>query len=130
MEKEKVKSDLRRLRKITHSITVALECKQNHERRLEVLRNGRQTQEATEEIKKLEEVLGSLHIEENIKKATALESLYMEAIDKLEGFDKIIIIDGYINGKAYWKIGRDIGYTEVGIRKRVEKAIEKLASLL
>lgn len=130
MEKEKVKSDLRRLRKITHSITVALECKQNHERRLEVLRNGRQTQETIEEIKKLEEVLGSLHIEENIKKATALESLYMEAIDKLEGFDKIIIIDGYINGKAYWKIGRDIGYTEVGIRKRVEKAIEKLASLL
>lgn len=130
MEKEKVKSDLRRLRKITHSITVALECKQNHERRLEVLRNGRQTQETAEEIKKLEEVLGSLHIEENIKKATALESLYMEAIDKLEGFDKIIIIDGYINGKAYWKIGRDIGYTEVGIRKRVEKAIEKLASLL
>lgn len=87
MEKEKVKSDLRRLRKITHSITVALECKQNHERRLEVLRNGRQTQETIEEIKKLEEVLGSLHIEENIKKATALESLYMEAIDKLEGFD-------------------------------------------
>lgn len=130
MEKEKVKNDLRRLRKITHSITVALECKQNHERRLEVLRNGRQTQETIEEIKKLEEVLGSLHIEENIKKATALESLYMEAIDKLEGFDKIIIIDGYINGKAYWKIGRDIGYTEVGIRKRVEKAIEKLASLL
>ena len=130
MEKKKVKSDLRRLRKITHSITVALECKQNHERRLEVLRNGRQTQEVAEEIKKLEEVLGSLHIEENIKKATALESLYMEAIDKLEGFDKIIIIDGYINGKAYWKIGRDIGYTEVGIRKRVEKAIEKLASLL
>ena len=130
MEKEKVKSDLRKLRKITHSITVALECKQNHERRLEVLRNGRQTQETAEEIKKLEEVLGSLHIEESIKKATALESLYMEAIDKLEGFDKIIIIDGYINGKAYWKIGRDIGYTEVGIRKRVEKAIEKLASLL
>lgn len=130
MEKEKVKSDLRRLRKITHSITVALECKQNHERRLEVLRNGRQTQETIEEMRKLEEVLGSLHIEENIKKATALESLYMEAIDKLEGFDKIIIIDGYINGKAYWKIGRDIGYTEVGIRKRVEKAIEKLASLL
>lgn len=130
MEKEKVKSDLRRLRKITHSITIAMECKQNHERRLEVLRNGRKTQETIEEIKKLEEVLGSLHIEENIKKATALESLYMEAIDKLEGFDKIIIIDGYINGKAYWKIGRDIGYTEVGIRKRVEKAIEKLASLL
>lgn len=130
MEKEKVKSDLRKLRKITHSITVAMECKQNHERRLEYLRGKIATKDNTEEIQKLEEVLGSLHIEENIKKATALEATYMEAIDKLEGFDKTIIIDGYINGKPYWKIGRDIGYTEVGIRKRVEKAIEKLASLL
>lgn len=130
MEKEKIKNDLRTLRKITHSIEVAMACKQNHERRLEVLRKAKPTKENTEEIKKLESVLGSLHIEESIKRATALEAVYMEAIDKLEGFDKIIIIDGYINGKAYWKIGRDIGYTEAGIRKRLEKAIDKLASLL
>nr|DAQ49177.1 MAG TPA: RNA polymerase sigma factor [Caudoviricetes sp.] len=130
MEKEKVKSDLRELRKITHSIQVALNCKQNHERRLEVLRNGKQTKETADEIRKLEGVLSSLNIEANIKKATALETIYMEAIGKLEGFDKTIIIDGYINGKPYWKIGRDIGYTEVGIRKRIDKAIEKLANLL
>lgn len=40
MEKEKVKSDLRKLRKITHRITVGMDCKQNHERRREsALRN-------------------------------------------------------------------------------------------
>lgn len=130
MKKEKVKSDLRELRKITHSIQVALNCKQNHERRLEVLRNGKQTKETVDEIRKIEGVLSSLNIEANIKKATALETIYMEAIGQLEGFDKTIIIDSYINGKPYWKIGRDIGYTEVGIRKRIDKAIEKLTNLL
>ena len=59
-----------------------------------------------------------------------LESLYMEAISKLEPLDRTIILDGYINGKAYWKIGRDIGYTEVGIQKRVNKIIEILANLI
>lgn len=130
MDKAKVKSDLRELRKITHSIAVAMECKQNHERRLEYLQSKTLSKEIAEEIRKVKEVLGSLHIEENIRKATALEAAYMKAIDKLEGFDKTIIIDGYVNGKPYWKIGRDIGYTEAGIRKRIEKAIEKLASLL
>ena len=130
MDKAKVKSDLRELRKTTHSIAVAMECKQNHERRLEYLQSKTLSKEIADEIRKVKEVLGSLHIEENIRKATALEAAYMKAIDKLEGFDKTIIIDGYVNGKPYWKIGRDIGYTEAGIRKRVEKAIEKLASLL
>lgn len=130
MEREKVKSDLRTLRKITHSITVALECKQNHERRLEYLQSKTSTKEVVSEIQKVKNILGSLNIEENIRKATALEATYMEAIGKLEGFDKTIIIDGYINGKPYWKIGRDIGYTEAGIRKRVEKAIEKIANML
>ena len=130
MEKEKVKSDLRKLRKITHRITVGMDCKQNHERRLEYLRGKTPTKEIIDEIRKIKEVLGSLHIEDDIKTATALESTYMAAIDKLEGFDKTIMIDGYINGKPYWKIGRDIGYTEVGVRKRVEKAIEKLANSL
>ena len=54
----------------------------------------------------------------------------MEAINKLEPFDKTIILDGYINGKAYWKIGRDIGYTERGVQKRVSIAIELIASYI
>lgn len=130
MEKDKIKKDLRTLRKITHNIEVSMTCKVNHEKRLEYLRQCKQTSESIEEIKKLEGILSNLHIEDYIKKATALEETYMSAIEKLEPLDKTIIIDGYINGKAYWKIGRDIGYTEAGIRKRLEKAIDKIATIL
>ena len=130
MEKDKIKKDLRTLRKITHSIDVSLACKTNHEKRIEYLKQSTQTPERVAEIKRLEDILSNLHIEDSIKKANALESVYVSAIDKLEPLDKTIIIDGYINGKAYWKIGRDIGYTEAGIRKRLEKIMDKLSELL
>ena len=125
-----VKRDLRHLRKITHSIEVALQVKERHEKRLEVLRQGKQSPEVIDEIVKVEKVLSTLHIEENIKKATEIELRYVEAINKLEPLDKVIVLDGYINGKAYRKIGRDIGYTERGIQKRVTIIFEKLAKML
>jgi len=54
----------------------------------------------------------------------------MDAISKLDPLDRTIILDGYINGKPYWKIGRDIGYTERGVQKRIGAIIEKLAKML
>ena len=94
------------------------------------MRQGKQSPEVIDEIVKVEKVLSTLHIEENIKKATEIELRYVEAINKLEPLDKVIVLDGYINGKAYWKIGRDIGYTERGIQKRVTIIFEKLAKML
>lgn len=134
MEKDekiaKIKKDLRRLRKITHSVEVALQVKERHERRLSYLEQEKPSKENIEEAQKIRKNLASLRIDDIIKEATTLESLYMEAISKLEPLDRTIILDGYINGKAYWKIGRDIGYTEVGIQKRVNKIIEILANLI
>lgn len=126
----KIKKDLRRLRKITHSVEVALQVKERHERRLSYLEREKPSKENIEEAQKIRKNLTSLRIDDIIKEATTLESLYMEAISKLEPLDRTIILDGYINGKAYWKIGRDIGYTEVGIQKRVNKIIEILANLI
>ena len=134
MEKEekiaKIKKDLRRLRKITHSVEVSLQVKERHERRLSYLEREKPSKENIEEAQKIRKNLASLRIDDIIKEATTLESLYMEAISKLEPLDRTIILDSYINGKAYWKIGRDIGYTEVGIQKRVNKIIEILANLI
>ena len=134
MEKDekiaKIKKDLRRLRKITHSVEVALQVKERHERRLSYLEREKPSNENIEEAQKIRKNLASLRIDDIIKEATTLESLYMETISKLEPLDRTIILDGYINGKAYWKIGRDIGYTEVGIQKRVNKIIEILANLI
>ncbi len=124
---EIIKNDLRKLRKLTHSIEVSIDFETRHKKRLEHLRSLNRTQEITEDIAKVENVLKTLNIAKYIKRATELEIKYMSAIEKLEPLDKTIILDGYINGKAYWKIGRDIGYTERGIQSRINKIIEQLA---
>lgn len=127
---EKIKRDLRLLRKITHSIEVSLTVEKRHKERLEVLQKQEQTEEVKQNIADIEAVLASLDTAKYIQRATELESRYIEAINKLDPLDKTIILDGYVNGKAYWKIGRDIGYTEVGVQKRVNKIIEILARIL
>lgn len=127
---EKIKRDLRLLRKITHSIEVSLTVEKRHKERLEILRKQEQTEEVKQNIADIEAVLASLDTAKYIQRATELESRYIEAINKLDPLDKTIILDGYVNGKAYWKIGRDIGYTEVGVQKRVNKIIEILARIL
>ncbi|MEG1608582.1 MAG: hypothetical protein RR338_03285 [Clostridia bacterium] len=125
-----IKKDLRHLRKITHSIEVSLEVKIRHEKRLLLLESLTPNKEILDDIKKIKEVLATLNIEKYINKATELEARYISAINQLEPLDKMIILDGYINGKAYWKIGRDIGYTESGIQSRINKIIERLAALI
>lgn len=130
MEAEVVKRDLRQLRTIAYSIERQLEVKRRHEERLEVLRGKEQTEEVKEAIERTEKALASLDITEDIQRAAALEARYMEAISRLDRLDRAIILDGYINGTPYWKIGRSIGYSESGIQKRVGIIVKRLAEML
>ncbi len=132
MTLNKIKRDLKTLRKLTHSIESSLQVKERHEKRLVYLKESRGMDESTRiaEIEKLHSLLQSLKVDELIKESTALETLYMDAINKLEPLDRAIILEGYINGKAYWKIGRDIGYTERGVQNRINAIIEKLSKMI
>lgn len=125
-----VKSDLRLLKKIQHSIDIQLETEERHQKRLELLLRVKQTKSVQEDIQKLQDIISNLHTEEFISRATAIESKYMDAINHLEPLDKTIIMDGYINGKAYWKLGNKIGYTERGIQKRVIKSLNFIADYI
>jgi DNA-directed RNA polymerase specialized sigma subunit len=111
-----------------------MQVRERHERRLAILEAMEVSEEDrkahVEEIERLRAVIETLGLERTIKRVTELESKYMTAIGKLEQLDQTIIIDAYINGKPYWKIGRDVGYSEVGIQKRVNKIIEILAKYL
>ena len=125
----KVKQDLRRLRKLSHAIEAELKVKESHERRLTYLQSiPEPSEDVLIDIMRIEEVLRGLRLDDHIRAAAELEGRYMDAISSLEPLDRAIIIDGYVNGKAYWKIGRDIGYTEAGIKKRVSAAIESIAA--
>lgn len=123
----KVKSELRLLKHLNYVINSQMEVKERHSQRLELLKATEQTKSVKDDILRLEGLLSKLNIEDNIIKATKLENKYVEAINSLGGLDKTIITDAYINGKAYWKIGNEIGYSERGIQKRVSIALKKIA---
>lgn len=123
---ETIKRDLRQLRKVTHSIEALMTMKDKHEKRLVYLSGLPPSEEINEEKKRIEELLKRIDIQGYIARATSLEEKYMAAIDKLDPLDKKIIVDGYINGRAYYKIGRDIGYTEAGIRKRLDRIFKQI----
>ena len=125
----KVKQDLRRLRKLSHAIAAEMRARQNHEARLTYLRSIEDPgEDVLIDIMRVEDAIASLRVDAHIREASELEDKYMDAIALLDPLDRAIIIDGYVNGKPYWKIGRDIGYTEAGVKKRVSAAIEGIAA--
>lgn len=125
-----VKKELRKLRTLTHSIEATLRTRELHERRRAALREREATAEVKSELLRLERIIAAMSIEAESRAASELELKYMTAINSLEPIDKTIILDGYINGKPYWKIGRDIGYSERGIQERALKLLEKLAKMI
>ena len=129
MEKERierVKKDLRELKKHVHLINTLQRRRAQYLLRIEDLKKSHRIK-AREEIIMLEEVLSLMNIEKYIERAADIEKKYMKKIKSLSITDQIIIIDYYINGLPAWKIGMRIDYSEDGIRKRLQKAIEKIA---
>lgn len=123
---ERVKKDLRQLRMLTHHIDCLFKAKESHEKRLSHLH---ESDSKEKEATKLMLVITALNITKSIEEATKLEVEYMEMINHLDPTDKVIIIDGYINGTPYWKIAQKLGYSEAGIQKRALNAIEKIARM-
>lgn len=127
---ESIKRDLRQLRKVTHLIEALMTMKDKHEKRLEYLSGLPPSEAVEEEKRKIVSLLERIDIQGYIARATALEERYMAAIDKLDPLDKKILIDGYINGKAYYKIGWEIGFSTQGVQNRISIIIKKIASML
>lgn len=125
----KVKQDLRRLRKLANAIEAELRARQRICERLTYLRSiPSPSEEVRVEIIGCEYSISGLKLDAHIKEASELEGRYLAAITQLDPLDRAIIIDGYMNGKPYWKIGRDIGYTEAGVKKRIRISIDKIAA--
>ena len=59
-----------------------------------------------------------------------LEDKLAAAIDTLDPIEKEIILAYYLDGKTNWKIGDELNYSEVYIRKIKERAAKKVAKKL
>ena len=125
---EQVRRDLRRLRRVEHTIDVYMSLRERYNRRLEYLKSIKNlSQELNTEIQNTERFIESANIAEHIRRASELSERYIEVINKLEELDRAIIIDAFINGKPYWKIGKEIGYSERSVQYRVDEAIKAIA---
>ena len=119
--------DLRSIRKLAHNISAATRAKSNYVERLELLRAQEPSNAVRSEEARIHRLIKGLNIEKLIHTSGELEAIYMPIIDTFDPLDRAIIIDAVVNGKAYWRIGREIGYTERGIQKRMTEMIRRLA---
>lgn len=120
---QQVRSDLRELRHVGRSVEISIDTKERLLRRIRYL----EEQDRKEEIAEVEKLIEKMRIDEQIAKVTELELKYMSAINSLGVIDRTIIIEGYVHGRAFWKIGQDIGYSVEGIKARAKKSIVKIA---
>lgn len=127
---EEIRRELREIRKLQHRVTVMQSVRERYESRIAVLESMEWTDEREKLIADLRKNSAALGIEDAIREATELESRYMGALARLDGQDRAILLDGYLCGKPYWKIGMELGYSEDGVKKRVRRALERLEKYL
>lgn len=129
MNVKTIKNDLRQLKKTIHIIDAMKETQERYLKRIETLSKISQTEQIKDQIKTTQKVLSLMDIDTYIKDATEIEKKYMTVINKLEPLEKTIIIESFINGKPYWKIGIELSYAEETIRKKIDKILRKMVGM-
>lgn len=127
MKAEEVKEDLKSLKNYTLAINKLRETQETHIMRIKMLEKMQKSEKINSIIERERKLLSDLDIATKISEAQEIEEKYMKTILSLSPLDRSIILDAYINGQAYWKIGVAIGYSEEGVRKKISKIIKNIA---
>ena len=125
---EQVKKDLRNLKHIEYSIQTFTEAQEKLQRQYDKHKQNESAK--AEDLHKLKESMKKLDVNGFIKQSILKKEKYFEAISHLEPINQTIIVDSVINGVAYWKIGNRIGFSEVAIKKRVNKSVKQIVDYL
>ncbi|MBQ4584838.1 MAG: sigma-70 family RNA polymerase sigma factor [Clostridia bacterium] len=127
---DKVKNDLRSMRKNAHVINGLYNLQKTYEKRISLLEKLERGERVRQAILREKQSLDEVDVLGYIKESRDLEAKYQRAINSLDPVDKTIIIESFINGVAYWKIGNQLGFTSEGIRKRIQRALTKIARMV
>ena len=130
IDKEKIKvikDDLKNLRNLNKSIESYISMERRHRKLLDYLDTIPETSISLTKKAEIIDRIGSIDIGDCISRAIDYEKKYLEIIDKLPPLDRKIIMDGFISGKPYWKIGNEIGYSTRGIENRVSVIVKQIA---
>ena len=119
----KVKKDLRALKKSSHAIQRLIEVQGLYYKRVKALESfGGCNVSSAEKESEL-----ARRLKEEIAQSQELERKYMGAILTLDTSDKAMLLDCYINGMPYWKIAMEYGFSEEGARKHLDRLVKKIA---
>lgn len=130
MNVKAVKIELRELKRTVHIIDTMKATQERYIMRIEALSKMVQTPRIVAQIESLKTMLSLMELDYYIEKATSIEKKYIPAINALEQTEKAIILDSFINGLPYWKIGLSFGYAEVTVRKKADSALRKIAKAI
>lgn len=121
------KKELAKLYADSKRADAILVAEERHLKRLAYLDRQIQTAEVKTERARIFEALKLFDATQYIADASETELKYAAAINELEPIDRLIIIDHFMNGVPYWKLGKKIGYAERAVRYHADLAILKLA---
>lgn len=125
---EQVKKDLRNLKHLEYSIQTFTQANERLKRQYELHKKDGLSTEA--ELEKLLEAIKRLDASKFIRKSIEKKDKYFSAISQLEPMNQTIIVDSVINGVTYWKIGNKLGFSEIAIKKRVERSIRQIMEII
>ena len=126
MEIHQVKSDLHNLRKTIHAVAVMAEVRKRQIERLDIILCMPESEDKRQEVENMRFLIELLEV----ASVSELEKKYMAVIAKLEPIDKTIVLDWLVNGKPYWKIGRDVGYSEDRVYRKICQAVKQIAKMI
>ena len=126
----KVKKDLRAMKKSAHAIERLIEIQGTHFKRIDALNSLPHRKEQEALVKCEMELISRLGVEREIEKSVEIEKRYSAAIGSLSLEDRAMLLDCYVSGKPYWKIGMEYGFSEEGARKHLGAIIKKIAGYI
>lgn len=123
----KVKKDLRALKSSSHAIERLIEAQGIHFVRIRALEALPKSEKTKALVKREMEIINDLGLAQEIEKNEELERQYMGAISSLDITDRALVTDCYLKGEPYYKLAMDYGFSESGMRKRLDRLVEKIA---
>lgn len=126
MNREVLLYELRTLRNAGRKADAILEARTRHEKRLAYLNANHQEKEIAACIDRLL----ALDPSSAMAAAASLEEKYLPYLLSLDAIDSTIMIESFINGKPYWKVGKKVGYSASGVQKRVGRIVSHLSKII
>ena len=125
-----VRKDLRALKSTSHAITRLIEAQGIHFVRIKALEKLPKSKTVDILIEQERALAQDNGLAGQIEKSAELEKKYSRALSSLDVTDRAMVTDCFIKGEPYYKVAMDYGFSEGGLRKRIDRLIVQIAKTI